>query len=63
MEATKALRLRHGDEAKRTHMLLEMTNKHVIQPLATTDPKKGFLVSEPKPFLRQVTKGLIALWK
>ena len=50
IEATKALRLRHGDEAKGTQVFLEVINIHVAQLLTTTDPKKIFLVPEAKPF-------------
>ena len=49
-ELTQALRMEHGEQAKGTHFFLESFNKHVAQPLTITDPKKGYLIPEAKPF-------------
>ena len=43
-ELTKALESEFGEKAKGTYAFLAFINKHVMQPLITTDPKKGYLV-------------------
>ena len=55
---TKALRMEHGEQAKGTCLFLETFNKYVMQPLTTTDPNKGFLVPEAKPFFSSRDKRL-----
>ena len=57
-ELTKALRMEHGEQAKGTCMFLETINKYIIQPLTITDPNKGFLVPEAKPFFSSSDKRL-----
>ena len=56
-ELTKALELEHGEKAKGTCKFLAFMNKHIMQPLTTTDPNKGHLIPEAKPFSLRMTKG------
>ena len=57
-ELTKALRMEYGEQAKGTYRFLETFNKYIIQPLTVTDPNKGFLVPEAKPFFSSSNKRL-----
>ena len=57
-ELTKALELECGEKAKGTYEFLAFINKHVTQPLTTTDPNKGRLTPEAKPFFSSNDKRL-----